>query len=225
MDRDALFDETAIVACGTVRMELNVLREQGRLKPRKMLYTRPGRHDDPKDLEIRLVRRVRQAKTYADRVIVVYGGKFCYIHAGDPYRSMDSIIEELGSDVVRINATHCVDMLAGADEREEIRAGEKVFWLTPGWVVYRNFVFQDWDRGKANENFPQHTGGAVLLDGVGFWEAYSASHPEEILDFSDWMGIPIRPYPVSLDRLMDLLCDAALRDSRSGVGKGEERCR
>jgi hypothetical protein len=46
-------------------------------------------------------------------------------------------------------------------------------------------VYQDWDEGKANENFPQHTGGAVLLDGIGFWDEYSSAHPEEILDFSD----------------------------------------
>ena len=133
---------------------------------------------------------------------------------------MDAIIQELGDDVVRINASHCIDMLADAAHREEIRAGEKVFWLTPGWVVYRNFVFQDWDRGKANENFPQHTGGAVLLDAVGFWQAYSESHPEELLEFSDWMGIPIRPYPVSLDRLVDLLREAGRKDARSSRQEG-----
>jgi hypothetical protein len=68
-------------------------------------------------------------------------------------------------------------------------------------------VYQDWDDGKANENFPQHTGGAVLLDGIGFWDEYSSAHPEEILDFSDQMKIPILVHPVSLHRLKKLLSD------------------
>jgi len=31
------------------------------------------------------------------------------------------------------------------------------------------------------------------------------NNPEEILEFSDWMGIPMEPYPVTLDRLLGLL--------------------
>ena len=83
----------------------------------------------------------------------------------------------------------------------KLSGGQKVWWLTPGWIIYRNLVFQDWDKGKANENFPQHTGGAILLDGIGFWEKYSEEQPEKVLEFSDWMGIEIRPYEITLDRL------------------------
>jgi len=98
-----------------------------------------------------------------------------------------------------------MDMLASESQRYEISEGRKTWWLTPGWVIYRDYVFQDWDKGKANENFPQHAGGAVLLDGIGFWEKYSEEHPEKILEFSDWMGIEIRPHRITLDRLKNLL--------------------
>lgn len=47
-----------------------------------------------------------------------------------------------------------------------------------------------------------------MLDGVGFWDEYEEKYPEEILEFSDWMGIPIEPYRISLDRLKGLLLDA-----------------
>ncbi|GAH12149.1 unnamed protein product, partial [marine sediment metagenome] len=57
------------------------------------------------------------------------------------------------------------------------------------------------------ENFPRHTGGAILLDGIGFWEKYIEDHPEKILEFSDWMGIPIKPYKISLNRLKELLLE------------------
>ena len=99
-------------------------------------------------------------------------------------------------------------MLASPTERENISGGQKVWWLTPGWILYRNQVFQDWDAGKANENFPQHTGGAVLLDGIDFWDKYTREHPEKVLEFSDWMGIEIHPFTISLDRLKKLFTES-----------------
>jgi hypothetical protein len=39
--------------------------------------------------------------------------------------------------------------------------------MTPGWIEYRHQVFEGWDKGIANENFPKHTGGAIVLDTVG----------------------------------------------------------
>jgi cephalosporin hydroxylase len=36
-----------------------------------------------------------------------------------------------------------------------------------------------------------------------------AEHTEAFLEYSDWMGIPIIPYPVTLDRFKALLTDQA----------------
>jgi hypothetical protein len=201
------FEDYAVVACGTLSPEINYLKKQGFLNARRILFTKPGRHEVPEELESQLRQRVAQARKYTDRIIIVYGGKFCYLNAKRPERTINMIIEELGQGLTKIKATHCVDMLASPAEREEISHGEKVFWLTPGWVVYRNFVFQDWDKGKANETFPQNSGGAVLLDAIGFFDEYSESHPEVILEFSDWMSIPIIPTEVSLTRFKQLLLE------------------
>jgi hypothetical protein len=104
-----------------------------------------------------------------------------------------------------------MDMIAGEAQREaiaqEIAGGEKVWWMVPGWVKFRHKVFKGWDKGLANENFPRHTGGAIVLDGIGYVDEYMAEHPEEFLEYSDWMGIPIQPYPVSLDRLKSLIVE------------------
>jgi hypothetical protein len=205
------FEHCTIVACGTLSLELNHLKKSGFLNARRVEYTKPGRHEVPRELEQQLVERIGRAKGQSEAVIVVYGGKFCFIDMNDPARTIDHVIEEQGKHIDRINATHCVDMLADSEQRELIRDGEKVFWLTPGWVIHRDLVFQDWDKGKANETFPQHTGGAVVLDSVGFWDDYSAKHPEKLLDFSDWMGIPISPHNVSLSRLKSLLSESAAR--------------
>jgi hypothetical protein len=81
--------------------------------------------------------------------------------------------------------------------------------MTPGWIKFRHHVFKGWDKGPANENFPPHTGGAVVLDGIGYMDACMTEKPEELLEYSDWMGILIQPYPVSLDRFKSLLTEQA----------------
>ena len=98
-------------------------------------------------------------------------------------------------------------MLSSENERERISQGKDIYWLTPGWMKYRRFVYQDWDKGLANENFPKHTGGAIMLDAVGYYNEILQNDPEKLLEFSDWMGIPLELHPVTLDRLLGLLSD------------------
>jgi len=51
MEKDVSFESYAIVACGTLSMELNHLRDSGVLNANKILYTKPGRHEVPRELE------------------------------------------------------------------------------------------------------------------------------------------------------------------------------
>ena len=207
------FEDIAIVSCGTLSLELNYLKQNGFLDNPHLSFTTPGLHEDVHQLEHQLVKQINMARKVADKVIVVYGGQFCYVNADEPTRTMQTIIEEQGPGVARIQATHCVDMLAGESERGKIAAkaagGEKVWWMTPGWIRFRHKVFKGWDQGLANENFPRHTGGAVVLDGIGYVDRYMAEHPEEFLEYADWMGIPIQGYPVTLDRFKSLLLEQA----------------
>jgi hypothetical protein len=91
--------------------------------------------------------------------------------------------------------------------RDRISQGKDVYWLTPGWMKYRHYVYQGWDKGLANENSPKHTGGAIMLDAIGYYDKVMENELEKILEFSDWMGIPIQAYKVSLDRLKSLLLE------------------
>jgi len=206
---DLSFSDIAVVSCGTLSPELRHLKETGFLDARHISYTTPGLHETPRELEPQLFQRIGKAKYKAAKVIVVYGGKFCYVNADEPTWTMKTIIEELGPGVVRVQATHCVDMLVSEAEREriadEVAGGEKVWWMTPGWIKFRHYVFKGWDKGLANENFPRHTGGAIVLDGLGYMDWYMEDHPEEILEYSDWMGIPIQPYSITLERFKSLL--------------------
>jgi hypothetical protein len=209
----ASFQDIAIVACGTMSLELSHLKKEGFLDARAIFYTTPGLHQDIPELERQLVKNIKRAKEKASKILVVYGEKFCYVNVDDPMRDMKKIIEEQGPGVTRIRATHCMDMLAGEAEREkiarEVAGGESVWWMTPGWIKHRADVFKGWDKGVANENFPRHSGGAVVLDGIGYLDQYMTEKPEEFLEYSDWMGIPIQAWPISLDRFKSLLLDQA----------------
>jgi hypothetical protein len=218
MNDKVTFRNHAIVACGTLTMELTHLVKHGTLDPEIILYTMPGRHEAPRELEDQLIRQIGVAKKYVPNIIVVYGGKFCYVNGDHPTRKIDDIIreqEESGIRIARIKASHCIDMLASEEERNRIAGGRDIYWLTPGWMKYRRFVFQGWDKGLANENFPKHDGGAIMLDAVGYYDTTMEEDPEAILEFSDWMGIPMEPWPVSLNRLVKLLTEVVSRPDRS----------
>ncbi|SMC36897.1 Protein of unknown function [Desulfocicer vacuolatum DSM 3385] len=207
------FSDMAVVSCGTMQMELESLRKEGFLDTEHLFFTPPGLHQDVEKLEERLIATIDRAKKKADKIIVVYGGKFCYVNADNPTRNMQEIIEEQGPGVARIDATHCMDMVADESELkrigEELAGGEPVWWMTPGWVKFKHQVFKGWDKALANENFPRHTGGAIVLDSIGFMEQYMETDPEGFLEYCDWMGIPMQAYPVTLDRFKALLSDQA----------------
>lgn len=144
------FKDTAIVACGTMSPEINHLVKQGFLDTQHIFYTTPGLHQDIPELELQLIKFIEKAKTVARCVIVVYGGKYCYVNPDNPTRLMQTIIQEQGLKVVRIEATHCMGMLASDDEMKqignEIAGGEPVWFMTPGWVKYKKQVFKGWDK-------------------------------------------------------------------------------
>ena len=214
------FSEIAIVACGTMSMEINQLKEEGFLDTEHIYYTTPGLHQDIHELERQLIEKIQKAKEKTKKIIVVYGGKYCYVNVDEPLRTMQTIIEEQGEGVTRIEATHCMDMIADQQTQatiaQELAGEEKVWWMTPGWIKYRKQVFKGWDKGIANENFPRHTGGAIVLDSLGYLDQYMAENPEEFLEYCDWMGIPMQPCQLSSERLKTLLLEQAKKLMANG---------
>ena len=197
------FTGTSIVACGTVRREVRKLAADGVLDADRLLFTTPGLHEWQRELEKQLLRQLDKARAVSERVLVVYGER-CYLSPVDPSRNLDTLLREQGAEYRRIRAKHCVDMLADEARREEIAAGGKIYWLTPGWLEHWDHIFKDWDAGKANEMFPAYDK-AVVLDALGYYDDLCASDPEKILRIADWMKIPLESHPVGLERLAELL--------------------
>jgi GTPase Era involved in 16S rRNA processing len=103
--KNVSFSDIAIVSCGTLSLELNHLKKEGFLDTSHLFFTTPGLHEDIHELEAQLIQRISKAKERVDKVLVVYGGKFCYVNVDEPTRTMQKIIEEQGSGVSRIQAT------------------------------------------------------------------------------------------------------------------------
>jgi hypothetical protein len=200
---DASFQGLSIVACGTMRAEMRALADEGFLDADALLFTGPGLHEWPWELDKQLTRQLQKAGQHSEQVIVVYGER-CFLDTADPTRDTDALLREQGPQFRRIRAKNCVDMLADADERRRIAGDEKVYWLTPGWLAHWSYIFKDWDAGLANETFPAHEK-AVVLDALGYFDHLMAESPERILKISDWMKLPIEAAPISLDRLRRLL--------------------
>lgn len=197
----------AIVSCGTLQMELETLRRSPSLDVDRVFYCAPGLHEWPWELEKQLPRQLTAAADVAATTVVVYGER-CFIDPGDPSLVTDALIRAHGKNAVRVKAYNCVDMLADAGERERMSDGQKVHWLTPGWLKHWDFIFKDWDAGLANEMFPAYDK-AVVLDALGYFDELLATRPERILQISDWMKIPIESAAISLDRFKSLIAAAA----------------
>ncbi len=202
-------ENIVIVACGTLRPELTNLAKDGFVDEEKLFFTAPGLHERMPLLEEQLKKRLATVRDDGFRVIVVYG-KLCYVDMSNPYRAVDALCEEAGGDISRVRAENCVDMIADSDTRKQMSGDSKVYWLTPGWILYWNSVFYEWDRGKYNETFGRFDK-AILLDTIGLYDSLCATEPEKILEISDLMGIPFEAGPTGVERLKSLLIEAANR--------------
>ncbi len=203
-EKGSSFKGVSVVSCGTLRMELTKLQKEGFLDADKILFTTPGLHEVCSELKEQVMRQVKRALDVSERVIVVYGS-LCYVDPVD-MSGLDKLLEVFGRNVLRIRAQNCVDALADRQKREEIAAGRKVFWLTPGWMRFRDLVFKDWDIGKINENFPKNDV-AIVLDAIGYYDKLMEEDPMKILEYSDWMHLGVEAYRVTLERLKGLLLD------------------
>ena len=119
----ASFKGASIVACGILRRELRGFAEDGILDAERILFTAPGLHEWPAELERQLSTQLIKARATSDRVIVAYGEK-CFIDVAGPTRDTDALTREHGREFRRVKAKQCVDMLASEDERVPIAGGE-----------------------------------------------------------------------------------------------------
>jgi hypothetical protein len=205
------FEDRCIISCGILHPEMSHLMETGFLNSRLILFTPPGLHAVPEQLEAHLCKRVDQAKESCpdDRITVVYGKK-CYTSTDEPLKRVDSILQSHGRGIVRVQGEYGYDMLASFEDRQRISGGRenKILWFTLGWLKSWQTIYQKyfgWDDADANANFPGFYDKIIVLDSLGVEEEYMTEHAEEILELFDWTGLEVTFHPITLDRLKGLL--------------------
>jgi hypothetical protein len=209
-----IFEDRCIICCGMLQPEMTHLLDSGFLRPRRLFFTPPGLHALPEKLEQHLLRKVTKARQWcADEEIIVVYGKKCHVSTEEPLKRVDSILEDAGQGMVRVQGEYGYDMLAGFEQRQEISGGrqDKVLWFTTGWlrnwkVVYKRYF--GWDKADANANFPGFYDKIIVLDSLAIAEEYITNHADEILGLFDWSGLEVDFYPITLDRFKGLLQDA-----------------
>ena len=208
------FESRCIISCGMLHPEMIHLMGTGFLKPRKLLFTPPGLHALPQKLEEHLLRRLVQARKLCsdDEIIVIYGKK-CHVSNDEPLKRVDTILNQAGQGIVRVQGEYGYDMLAGFEDRQRISGGrqDKILWFTPGWLKTWKTVFQrylNWDKADANANFPGYYDKIIVLDSLDLSEEYMTEHAEEILELFDWTALEVEFQPITLNRFKGLLLEA-----------------
>ena len=208
------FEERCIISCAILYPELSYLMETGFLNPRRILFTPPGLHALPNRLEQNLLKKLELARaSCSDRDMIVVYGKKCHVSSDEPLKRVDTILQEAGHGVVRVQGDYGYDMLAGYDDRQQISGGrqDKILWFTPGWLRSWKTIFQryfGWDAADANANFPGYYDKIIVLDSLAYSDEYMINHAEEILELFDWTGLEVEFHPITLDRFKGLLLDA-----------------
>jgi hypothetical protein len=208
------FEDRCIISCGMLHPEITQLMEAGFLNPRRIFFTPPGLHAIPKRLEEQLLKRLAHAREWcSDREIIVVYGKKCHVSTDEPLKRVDSILQEAGQGIVRVQGDYGYDMLAGFEHRQRISAGRqgKILWFTPGWLKSWKTIYQrylGWDEADANANFPGYYDKIIVLDGLDLSEEYLMQHAEEIMELFDWTGLEVEFHPITLERFKGLLIDA-----------------
>ena len=139
MTNNRSFNGYTIVACGTLRRELNQLRDTGFLDADKILYTTPGLHEHLDELERQLRKQIKTAKKYSNKIIVVYGSK-CYLDPTNP-KDINQIIQSVAGDIRSVNATHvliCWQILMNVLELLVNKTFVGCHWV--GWSIRRLFL-------------------------------------------------------------------------------------
>jgi len=210
-----VFRDHCVISCGILYPEMRYLMDIGFLNPRQILFTPPGLHAKPNELERQLVRRLERARAScpSHKIIVAYGKK-CYLNVDEPAKRVDTILQAYGPGIVRLQGDYGYDILASFEERQRLSGGREshTLWFTLGWLKSWKTIYQryfGWDRADANANFPGYYDKIIVLDTLGVAEEYMTEHAEAILEIFDWTGLEVEFQPITLDRLKGLLVDAA----------------
>jgi hypothetical protein len=217
VEEQRMADDITIISCGTLKEDLERLKDEGLLEGVNIVFTEPCLKERSRELERQLTEAIVEAGAEPGKILVLYGDR-CFIDMTNLERDIDAMIAEAGQDCERLGRHSCVELMLSEEEKAEGAADRKVYWLMPAWVENKDDVFFEWDIGKRNQTFPQNDT-ALMVDSRGYFTKLMEEEPEKLLEFSDWMGIPMEGCEIDLDRFRSLLLERIAR-MRGEPGEG-----
>jgi hypothetical protein len=202
--QDSPADQAAlyIVACGIFAPELEkILPALRRDLPEiriETLFLPPALHNSYEEME----KGVKQAleKLEGQKILLLYGSK-CH-------PNMTAIAGDSGA--VCPEEANCIEILTGAEKKTALDQGEKIFYLSAGWLRHWHDIFDrrfGWDLVEMWFELGGITKIVVLDDGYGeFSEATR-------LEFFSKLHVPVEVEMITLDHFADTttaLCRSCL---------------
>ena len=180
---------TSLIACGILKAEVEAaLSQRGLSAP--VFYLAPAPCVEPKAL-------LRQLRTLLDRAAQVSDDIVVLI--GRCHPELDEILASYPARRATIN--DCFDALLG-EERKLIDRESNTFYTSTAWLDHWQRALRrsmQWGQVDARQNFG-HYDRILLLDA-----GLKPVPDEKILEYFDYLQVPVEPHAITLDALGTLL--------------------
>jgi hypothetical protein len=184
-----------IIACGIFRPELNkiipALRRELNDRDIEVTFLPPGLHNNCNKMETEIVENLEADKN--GKPLLLYG---CMCHT-----ELESIAKNY--DAVLPAGKNCIEIILSPRKKAEIDMSGNVFYLTAGWVRQWRDIFQDGAGITACDKIVMLDDGCVEIS------------DEELLDFFDYIQIPIEIMKVSLNYFKENLINLCKNAARN----------
>jgi hypothetical protein len=174
-----------IVSCGIFQPELNtiipVIKRELNNQDIQVTFLSPGLHINSNKMETEIIENLELKK--GQKIVLLYGN-MCHTKLISIAKDYKAVIP---------TAKNCIEMILSPEKKKELDQSGNVFYLTTGWIQHWREIFQDRTAITACDKI-------VVLD-VGD-ELIS---DEELLDFFDYIQIPIETIKTSLHYFKDTL--------------------
>ncbi|TAK36548.1 MAG: DUF1638 domain-containing protein [Chloroflexota bacterium] len=180
---------TSLIACGILKAEVEAaLRKRGLAVP--VFYLAPAPCVEPAALLRQLRALLDRAAQASDDIVVLIGR--CH-------PDLEEILASYPARRATIN--DCFDALLG-EERKRIDRESNTFYTSAAWLDHWQHALRrsmQWDQVDARQNFG-HYDRVLLLD-----TGLKPIPDEKILEYFDYLQVPVEPYSISLEALSELL--------------------
>ena len=180
---------TSLVTCGILKAEVEAALLQRGLSVR-VYHLAPAPCLEPAALARQLRKLLDRAAQDSDDIVILIGR--CH-------PDLDEILSEYPAR--RMDVNDCFDALLG-EERKRIDQESNTFFTSAAWLDHWRRALKrsmKWDEVDTRQNFGHYE--RVLLLDPGF----EPIPDEKILEYFDYIQVPVEPRRITLEVLADLL--------------------